>query len=202
MLAQGTQIDVALTHDIRTDLPGSIEARVVSILHDSAGRGIPMIPQGTRILGRYETSIAPNQEALAARFERLIFPNGASLELNHAIASAANGRAGIPGDVDRHTLRTLVATAGIGLLGWGVDQANYREQQRLAANSNAAGALVVGAPVAPASIAAQAVGETGRALLQRQLARAPTIAVPKDTRFRVQLHHDLIFDPQAVWRHD
>jgi type IV secretion system protein TrbI len=203
MVAQGVLIDVALTHDIKTDLPGTIEARVVAPVFDSTGKGIAVIPQGTRLLGRYDTSIQAGQEGVAARFTRMIFPNGASLDLADAAAVDAGGRTGIPGEADHNTLRTFAAAALVGLLAWGVDRAVYAEQRQLAAAQAQAGGstLVVGSTTTPGSIAAQVVGETGRTVLQRQLARPSSIRVEKDARFRVQVQRDLIFDPR-VWQHD
>lgn len=197
-LAQGVFIDVAAAQEVSTDLPGTIEARVVSPVYDSAGRGMVLVPQGARLRGHYDTAIAFGQEGIFATFTSIVYPNGARIALEGSNATDGRGRAGMPGDINHHYLRTFVAAAAMGAIGLAVDKALLTEQRKANSAIPAGSVTVAGGSTTPGSIGAQVVGDTARNILSRELHRGPTGSVKEGQRFRVQLARDLTIDPALI----
>ena len=57
-LAAGTVIAGSLITDIRSDLPGLVTAQVTENVFDSATGRILLVPQGARLIGKYDSVVA------------------------------------------------------------------------------------------------------------------------------------------------
>ena len=51
----GTVIPAALVTGIKSDLPGDVIATVTETVYDTATGRYPLIPQGSRLMGRYNS---------------------------------------------------------------------------------------------------------------------------------------------------
>ena len=72
----GTIIPSALITGLNSDLPGEIIGQVTEHVYDSvSGRHI-LIPQGSRLFGRYNADIGYGQDRAQIVWDRLIMPNG------------------------------------------------------------------------------------------------------------------------------
>ena len=81
----GNIIPASLITGIRSDLPGQITAQVTENVYDSPTGRFLLIPQGTRLIGIYDSQVAFGQSRVLLVWTRLIMPNGRS---NRAGASA------------------------------------------------------------------------------------------------------------------
>ena len=195
LVAEGTMIPAVIVRSLDSQLPGQIEARVVSDVYDSLGRGRILIPKGSRMIGAYNANVGMGQERLQVAFTRLTFPSGTSIALDSAGGYERLGQAGISGDVDRHYLRMLGSALAVGMLTYAVE----RRVARDAAAQAAAGSVnVYGSAGSGGSVAAQAFANVTNQTLERHLSIGPTITVPAGTRFYVQAARDLAIDPEKV----
>ncbi|RTL73097.1 MAG: TrbI/VirB10 family protein, partial [Hyphomicrobiales bacterium] len=95
VLQAGAVIPAALITGIRSDLPGQISAQVTENVYDSpTGRAL-LIPQGTRVIGQYDSGVGFGQRRVLLVWNRLIFPDGRSIVLERQPGAVAQGYAGL-----------------------------------------------------------------------------------------------------------
>ena len=98
----GTIIPASLITGLNSDLPGQIIAQVTENIYDTpTGRHL-LIPQGSRLLGRYESDIKAGQSRALVVWNRLIRPDGSSLVIENLPGVDRMGQAGLRDRVDRH----------------------------------------------------------------------------------------------------
>ena len=98
----GTVIPAALITGIRSDLPGQITAQVTEAVYDSPTGKYLLIPQGAKLIGQYDSSVAFGQSRVLLVWTRLIMPNGNSIVLERQPGADTQGYAGLEDEVDNH----------------------------------------------------------------------------------------------------
>ncbi|HEX5238133.1 MAG TPA: TrbI/VirB10 family protein [Sphingomicrobium sp.] len=111
-LSAGTIIPATLITGLDSDLPGTVLAQVSENVRDSATGRTTLIPQGARLIGRYDSVVAYGQRRALLVWTRIVFPDGGSIELDNMPATDVTGYAGLEDRVDSHTWQLL---KGIGL---------------------------------------------------------------------------------------
>ena len=81
VLQAGSVIEAALLTGLRSDLPGQITAQVTANVYDSPTGQVLLIPQGSRLLGEYDSRVETGQRRLLLAWTRLILPDGRSIVL-------------------------------------------------------------------------------------------------------------------------
>ena len=182
-LNAGSVIPASLITGLNSDLPGVVTAQVTENVRDSATGRTIVIPQGARLIGRYDSVVAFGQSRALLVWQRLVFPDGASIQLDNLPATDAGGYAGVADQVDYHTWRLLRGIGLSTLLGVGT-------QLTLGNNE--------GDLVRALRESAQSNGDrAGQRLVERNLDIQPTIRVRPGFRLRVLVHKDLVLRP---WR--
>lgn len=87
----GTIIPAALITGIRSDLPGEITAQVTEAVYDSATGQYLLIPQGARLIGQYDSSVAFGQSRVLLVWTRIIMPDGTSIVLERQPGADTQG---------------------------------------------------------------------------------------------------------------
>ena len=82
VIRAGWDIPVVLEQGINSDLPGDTRALVRESVYDTASGQYLLIPQGSRLVGRYNSQVAYGQNGLQVTWERLIFPDASSIDLS------------------------------------------------------------------------------------------------------------------------
>ena len=118
-IAAGTIIPASLITGLNSDLPGIVLAQVTQNVRDSATGRIVLIPQGARLIGRYDNAVAYGQRRALLVWTRIILPDGSSVDLDSMPATDLSGYAGLEDQVDSHTLRLLSGVMLSTLLGVG-----------------------------------------------------------------------------------
>jgi len=118
-LSAGTIIAASLITGINSDLPGIVLAQVSENVRDSATGRTVLIPQGARLLGRYDSSISFGQKRALLVWERIVFPDGTAIKLDKTPATDATGQSGLEDRVNFHEGRLLKGVALATLLGVG-----------------------------------------------------------------------------------
>ena len=181
----GWDIPAVLEQSLNSDLPGEVRALVRENVYDTATGNYVLIPQGSRLLGRYDSKIGYAQNGVTVIWDRVIFPDGSSIELEGMAGQDAQGRSGLRHDVDNHYRRLI----GFAALTSGFSAAFQLSQSRR-------GGLL--AYPSAGETAGSAVGaelsRLGADVTRRNLNVQPTIKVPVGYRFNVRVNRDLVFE--------
>jgi len=103
----GTVIPITMVTGINSDNPGTIIAQVNQNVYDSITGSTLLIPGGSRLIGSYDNSVSFGQNRLLVAWNRLIRPDGVSIELRGMSGADTSGKAGFSDQVDYH-LKQLV----------------------------------------------------------------------------------------------
>ena len=181
----GWDIPAVLEQALNSDLPGEVKALVRENVFDTATGKHLLIPQGARLVGVYDSRIGYGQDGIMVVWNRIIFPDGSSINLEGMSGQDAKGNAGLRYDVDHHYKRLL----GFGLLTSLFSAAFQLSQTRRGG--------LLGYP-SSAEVAGSAVGremsQLGADVTRRNLNVQPTIKVPVGFRFNVRVNRDLMFE--------
>lgn len=180
-LKAGDFIPATLQTGINSDLPSKVIVAVVSenVRDTISGKHI-LIPQGTRVIGTYDSSVTFGQERLLVVWQRLIFPDGKSIGLDNMQGVDLSGKAGITGEIDNHFGTLLKGVVLSSIMG-------------------SAGAIVTDRKNDWRGAAAEGAGEQivniGNTFAEKSLSRQPTISIEPGERFNIMVHSDLILEP-------
>ena len=90
----GWEIPAAMEQGLNSDLPGEVKALVTSNVYDTATGRYVLIPQGARLVGEYNSQLGYGQEGLQVIWNRIIYPDGSSLDLGGMLGQDAHGLSG------------------------------------------------------------------------------------------------------------
>jgi type IV secretion system protein VirB10 len=181
IIQAGTVIPAALITGIRSDLPGQITAQVTETVYDSPTGQYLLIPQGAKLIGQYDSSVAFGQSRVLLVWTRLIMPNGTSIVLDRQSGADTQGFAGLEDDVDYHWWDLAKAAALSTLLGVGADLGQTSQE------SDLVHALRQGSQ--------DSISNTGQQIVRRQLNVQPTLTIRPGFPVRVIVNRDLILEP-------
>lgn len=180
----GTVIPAALITGINSDLPGQVIASVTENVYDTATGKFLLIPQGSRLIGRYDSQIAFGQQRVLLVWTRLMLPDSTSIALDKLPGIDPGGYAGLEDGVDRHWGRLLAGAALSTLLGVGAELAT--PQNRID------GDQVI---VAARSSAQESVNQVGQEITKRNLNVQPTLTIRPGFPVRAMVAKDLVLRP-------
>jgi type IV secretion system protein VirB10 len=109
-LKAGSIINGVMMGGINSDLPGTILGQISEHVYDTATGGHILIPQGSRMVGTYASHIVYGQNRILVVWNRIIYPDGSSLNLEGMLGSDQSGYAGFKQKVDNHYSRLIGAT--------------------------------------------------------------------------------------------
>jgi type IV secretory pathway VirB10-like protein len=177
----GTVIPAALITGLRSDLPGQITAQVTEAVYDSPTGKFLLIPQGAKLIGQYDSSVAYGQKRVLLAWNRLIMPNGASIVLERQPGADAAGYAGLEDEVDNHWDMLLKGAALSTLLSIGAEAGTTGSENSLIQAIRRGGS--------------NSASQTGQLLVQRQLNVQPTLTIRPGFPVRVLVTRDLLLAP-------
>ena len=182
-MSAGSIISASLVTGINSDLPGTVVAQITENAYDSITGRTLLIPQGARLIGRYDSNVAFGQRRAFVVWQRIIWPDGTSLRIDDMTASDAAGHAGLADRVDVHTGALAKGVALSTLLGVGSEVSLGSSESEL---------------VRALRESAQMNGaRAGERVVARSLDIEPTITVRPGWPLRVLVHTDLVLKP---WR--
>ncbi|RWO24825.1 MAG: TrbI/VirB10 family protein [Mesorhizobium sp.] len=177
----GTVIPAALITGIRSDLPGQITAQVTEAVYDSPTGKFLLIPQGAKLIGQYDSSVAFGQSRILLVWTRLIMPDGTSIVLERQPGADTGGYAGLEDEVDNHWGMLFKAAVLSTLLSVGAEAGTSQKENNLVQ--------------AIRSGASNSISQTGQQIIQRQLNIQPTLTVRPGFPVRVMVTRDLVLAP-------
>lgn len=179
ILQAGSIIPAALITAIHSDLPGQITAQVTQNVYDSPTGRILLIPQGSRLIGEYDSDISAGQNRLLLVWDRLILPSGRSILLDRLPGADASGMAGLKDRTNYHWGNMLKAAAISTLLGVGAELTTDSDDPLTRA-------LRAGGQ--------DTINQTGRQVVQRALNVPPSLTIRAGTPLRVILTRDIVLE--------
>jgi type IV secretory pathway VirB10-like protein len=177
----GAVIPAALITGIRSDLPGQVTAQVTENVYDSPTGKYLLIPQGSKLVGTYDSQISFGQDRVLLVWTRLIMPNGRSIVLERQPGADTQGFAGLEDEVDHHWGRLFAAAALSTLLGVG------SELGASSTDSDIVRALRRGS--------SDSLNQTGQQVVRRNLNIQPTLTIRPGFPVRVIVNRDLVLAP-------
>ena len=180
ILQAGSVLPAALMTGIRSDLPGQLTAQVTENIYDSLTGRILLIPQGSKLLGEYDSDLEAGQTRVMMIWTRLLLPGGASLALDRLPGADAAGFSGLQDRVNRHWGNLLGAAAISTLLGIGGELGSNDEESALVRALRRGGQ--------------NSVVQAGNQIVQREIGVPPTLTIRPGHPLRVIIKRDLIFD--------
>ena len=180
----GNIIPASLITGIRSDLPGQITAQVTENVYDSPTGRFLLVPQGTRLIGIYDSQVAFGQSRVLLVWTRLIMPNGRSVVLERQAGADTAGYAGLEDDVDNHWGALFKAALLSTLLGVGSELGSTTGT---GSNSDVITALRRGT--------SDSLNQTGQKVVQRNLDIQPTLTIRPGFPVRVIVNRDLVLEP-------
>ena len=184
-LRAGFVIPATLISGINADLPGQIVAQVSQDVYDTATGRFKLVPQGSRLVGTYSSSVAYGQSRVLVAWQRIVFPDGKALDLGSMPGADGAGYAGFKDEVHNHYVRIF----GSALLMSGVVASAAYSQNRNPSNT----------PTAPTAGSAlsealgQQLGQATAQMISKNLNIAPTLEIRPGFRFNVIVVKDLTF---------
>jgi type IV secretory pathway VirB10-like protein len=183
-LRAGYVLPATLISGINSDLPGQIVAQVSQTVYDTPTGKYALIPQGSRLVGSYQSGIAYGQERVLVAWQRIVFPDGKALDIGAMPGSDSAGYSGFNDQVNNHYLRLFgsavlmsAVTAGISLSQ--PDSSDGDNRDFSSAMSESLG---------------QQLGQVTAQLISKNMNIAPTLEIRPGYRFNVVVTKDLTFE--------
>ena len=180
----GTVIAGALVTGIKSDLPGDVIATVTEPVFDTATGKFLLIPQGSRILGRYNSQVSYGQSRVQVVWNRIILPDTSSLTLDNLVGTDPAGYAGLEDDVDWHWNRIVAGAVLTTLLGVGAELAAPESRQD--------GNRIV---IAGRDSAQDSINQVGQKITRRTMNIQPTLTTRPGLPVRIIVNRDLVLRP-------
>lgn len=178
----GTYIPAALITGINSDLPGNVNAQVTDNVYDSVTGNFLLIPQGAKLVGEYNSNLSYGQNRVQVVWNRIIFPDGQSIDLEKMQGSDSGGYTGFHDRLDNHYLRIYGNAVLLSLMGAGYDILNQKAEQDTDPRETVAAA--VGQKLADVS------GQT----LQKNMDVQPTVIINPGYKFRIFVMKDMVLE--------
>ena len=173
----GTIIPASLVTGLNSDLPGQVIAQVTENVYDTPTGQHLLLPQGTRLLGRYDSDIEDGQSRALVVWNRLIRPDGSSLVIENLPGVDLSGQSGLRDRVDRHTDSLFKAAILSSVLSIGAEL-GADDEDRIAEVIRNGGQ--------------DTFNQAGQRIVTRALSRKPTLRVRPGWRLGVIVNRDLV----------
>lgn len=181
MVQAGSVIAASLITGLNSELPGLVTAQITQNVHDSVTGDALLIPQGSRLIGRYDNVVARGQKRALVVWQRIILPDGSSLNIDDMPATDEQGYAGLSDRVEQHEGALLKGVALATLLGVGTEIAWDSDENAVAR--------------AIRESAQESGARASDQIVRRNLDIQPTLIVRPGWDFRIIVHKDLILPP-------
>lgn len=177
-LQAGHVIPAALVTALNSDLPGRVIAQVTAPVYDSITGDHLLIPQGSRLIGTYRDGARYGDSRILLAWNRLILPNGWSINLENMDASDPSGASGLTDQTDNHLDRLAAAIVLSSIITVAANEAEDSESNGFSQSLGDA--------------AAQQAAQSGARIVDRELAVRPTLRVRAGAPVRVLVTRDIV----------
>lgn len=184
-IKRGSIIPGIMITGINSDLPGLIKGQVSQNVYDTATGNYLLIPQGTSVVGTYDSFISLGQERAMVVWTSLVFPDGSVLDLERMAGADQSGYSGFHDQVNHHYMKLFGSAVMLSLVGAGY-QLSQPDAKEGSPSQVMAGQL------------AQQLNQVGTELLRKNMQIQPTLEIRPGFKFNVMVHKDIILEPYKV----
>ncbi len=180
-LQAGFVMPAIMISGITSNLAGQVMAQVSQDIYDSPSGQHLLIPKGTRLIGTYSNDVSYGQERVLMAWQRLVFPHGATLDIQSMPGADGAGNAGFNDEIDNHYFRifgSAVLLSGI-VAGVSLSQDNHDDEE--------------GVESTLSESLGQNLGTTMAEMVRRNMDIAPTLHIRPGYRFNVMVTKDINF---------
>ena len=185
-LRAGFVVPAMLISGINSDLPGQIVAQVSQDVFDTATGKWKLIPQGSRLVGRYASDVAYGQSRVLVAWQRIVFPDGKAMDTGSLPGADSAGQAGFNDQVNNHAVRLFTSAFLMSGVTAGITYSQRQSQ----------GTSAYAAPTAQSALSealGQQLGQVTAQLIARNMGIAPTLQIRPGYRFNVVVTRDMTF---------
>jgi len=178
-------IPATLITGINSSLPGKIFGQVSQDVFDTATGKHLLIPQGTKLEGEYSSEVAYGQASVLVAWQRMVFPDGKTMDIGAMPGSTGAGYAGFTDQVNNHYARLFGTAILMSAISAGVALSQSRNQI----------AGTFGAPTTSSVLSATLGQQLGRVITQmisKNLNISPTLEIRPGYRFNVTVTKDMV----------
>jgi type IV secretion system protein VirB10 len=177
----GTIIPASLVTGLNSDLPGQVIAQVTENVYDTPTGAHLLIPQGSRLIGRYDSVIAYGQSRALVVWSRIIMPDGSSIVIDNLPGVDMAGYAGLEDRIDYHTWRLFQAAILSSVLSVSAELGRDSNDDEILEALRDGGQ--------------RTINQAGQQIITKQLNVQPTITVRPGYRLRVIVNKDIVLKP-------
>lgn len=194
LLQTGAVINGVLQTEINDNLSeGLVTAVISSNVYDSITGRYLLIPQGSKLLGQFEKNGGGNggtasQERLMVIWDRIMFPDGRTLDILGMEGSDAMGRAGFSDRVNTHFWKNAGNALLLSLVGAGVGYTLDKSENNNNGNNNN-----TSFKSEMASQMAYQFGNLSTKVIENGLNLAPTLEIRAGYQFNIVVNKDIAF---------
>lgn len=181
-----TVIPAILISGINSDLPGQVQAQVSQNVYDTPTGKYLLLPQGTRLVGQYDSSVAYGQERVLMAWQRIIFPDGRVMDLGAIPGADSAGFSGFKDKVHTHFWKTIGSAFLMSGVIAGVTLSQDNDNDSNSDSTRASDAL--------SEALGQTLGNTLAQMIQKNMNLSPTLEIRPGYRLNVMVTKDLVFE--------
>ena len=178
-ITEGTIIPGVLETAINSELPGLVRSMNAADVYSHDGSQL-LIPKGSRLVGRYQSSIRRGQVRIFIIWTRVIRADGMSILINSP-GQDPLGRAGLEGDVDTHFFKIFGSAILLSVIDAGLDIGVNAVKDQGGDNTT----------IGQGNSGLDRAGEIA---LQDSIRIAPTIHIDQGARISIMVARDLDFE--------
>ena len=176
----GTIIPASLITGLNSDLPGQVIGQVTENVFDTPTGQHLLIPQGTKLLGRYDSEIDAGQSRALVVWNRLVLPDGSSLIIGNLPVAELSGETGLRDKVDGHRT-SLFGAALLSTVLSVASELGSDDEDRILEAIRGGGQ--------------DTINQAVQSVVNQALSRKPTLRVRPGWRLRVIVNQDLVLQP-------
>jgi type IV secretion system protein TrbI len=181
----GWEIPAVLEQSLNSDLPGELKALVMSNVYDTSTGLYLLIPQGSRLVGNYNSRIGYGQDGVQVIWRRIIFPDASAIDLSGMEGLDAHGNSGLRDKVDHHYKQ---------LIGFAVLTSMFDAALAITHNRQQSVLVYPSATQDAESAAGREVSQLGTQITRKNLNLQPTVKIPAGYKFNVRVNRDILFE--------
>lgn len=189
-LKAGSIIPGVMISGLNSDIPGQVIGQVREDVYDTKDGRYLLIPQGSRLVGVYDSQVAYGQERVVIAWSRIQFRDGSTFDLKGMPGADMSGYAGFFDKVDNHYAKIFGSSVLLSLISAGV-QLSQPNNGGGNNNNQPSASQTVGAALG------QQLGQTGMNITQKNLNIQPTLEIRPGYRFNIMVTADMILPPVA-----
>lgn len=181
----GAIIPAILVTGLNSDLPGNVIAMVKENVYDTVSGEYLLVPQGTRVLGLYDSMVSYGQKRVQVVWVRMIRPDGTSIMLENMPGVDLAGMSGYKDKVDNHFDRLVGGALLSSILSVGatVSQGTYTNDQNMTTQQRLATSV------------GQDINNAGQQITRKNLDIQPTLKIRAGMTVNILVNKDMIVDP-------